>query len=175
MIDPTLFVILALVALLLTFTFVHRAGKLARAREAIPRTCAHCKHFDLEEGQAVMGKFPIFRQAAQWIPPSEMGRRVVEERERNCRACEGRGEVHLPQDRDLPVDERRLQDCLRCDGSGKQVDELFSDPSAPATSAWENFGACMLDEVVVDGADTASLRAKRRKDLTDCFELRDDV
>ena len=177
-------VALAIVALFALGAYLnHRINAHARKRAAailapapIPRTCANCKHFDLEEGQASMGKFPIFLQAAAHIPPSEMGRSVVEEVTRDCRACEGTGKEPTPaaaEHRGPPP----LQDCARCGGTGKQTDELFSKPSASAKSKWQDFGACMRDQVVVDGADTVELRLARlnasyhRHIAIDCFEL----
>jgi hypothetical protein len=113
------------------------------------RTCAGCKHFDQEEGQAAMKQFPIFVQAAQHIPPAEMGRTVVSTTERDCRACEGKGKVPRPPGPGVG----ELHDCTRCEGTGKQTDEQFSKPCAPAKADWSQFGACMQDEVVVWGGD----------------------
>ncbi len=158
-----------------------RARRKAARLAAIERTCSNCRHFDLEEGQAAMDKFPIWRQAAQWIPPSELGRRVVDEVERPCRACDGTGNVRLPHDVRVGT-EVQTQPCVPCEGTGKQKDEVFSKPSAGATSAWENYGACLRDEVVVDGADTVQIRFSRRANematgeaAVDCFEHREDA
>lgn len=172
MTDPTTLLLAAAVGLLLVFIGVFlavRRTQRVRQLAAIPRTCSTCKHFDLAEGQAIMKKYPIFMEASRWVPPSEMGRSVTDELERDCRECDGTGKVD-PGGRPAPTVGERIV-CVRCDGTGKQRDELFSPPSAPVTSSWDNYGACLRDEAVVDGADTVQLRlARRETGEGDCWE-----
>ena len=146
---------------------------------AIPRTCANCAHFDLEEGQATMKRFPLFLKAAAWVPPSEMGRQVVGHERRPCRACT---DGLVP----VPGTTGETQACSRCDGTGQQEDEVFSAPSADVTSTWDQFGACRFDSVLVDGGDREETRRARRLQVLeeagvapdpngdqDCFVLSD--
>lgn len=37
-----------------------------------PPTCANCKHWDQEEGQAAIAQNPVFRQAAAFLSPAMM-------------------------------------------------------------------------------------------------------
>lgn len=48
---------------------------LWRRTKKRPRVCGNCAHFDLEEGQAAIAHFPVFRQYAQHVPPKRSGER----------------------------------------------------------------------------------------------------
>lgn len=41
-----------------------------------PPTCANCKHWDQEEGQAAIAQNPVFRQAAAFLSPAMMTARA---------------------------------------------------------------------------------------------------
>ena len=41
-----------------------------------PPTCANCKHWDQEEGQAAIAQNPVFRQAAAFLSPAQMTARA---------------------------------------------------------------------------------------------------
>lgn len=56
-----------------------------------PRTCGHCRHYDFEEGQAAMNRYPIFKAAAAVVPPSEMGAIVEYDEDGNKKPQKGTG------------------------------------------------------------------------------------
>lgn len=147
------------------------AVALVRHRRALrdaPRRCRDCARFDLAGGQLLMDRYPQFRQAAAWVPPSEMGRRVAERRSERCPKCSGTGVVGTHE-----------APCLTCGGDGMVVEEVLSPPSAALTSRWEDFGLCNLesDPAVLDGnqvrADRDADRAKKgRASEPDCWTRR---
>lgn len=111
--------------------------------------CSSCKHFDLEEGQAVIAQFPAFLSVASLISPAQIGRHVVREYDRPCRLCDGKGKVLLGGAPDLA-------DCRGCEGAGKVLEQELSAPAAPLKAKWGDCGACMKDSVVVWGGDKRS-------------------
>ena len=110
------------------------------------QVCANCKNFDLAEGQAVIKQFPAFMQVAGLISPAQIGRKVVRDFERDCRLCNGKGQVLLGGRSDLVA-------CVGCGGTGKIQDQELSAPGAPMKATWAECGACLKDSVVVWGGD----------------------
>lgn len=86
---------LALAAAIVVFTLLlARVLKRAAADVSAPviSRCGNCKHWDLEEGQAVMRTHSVFMQAASVLAPAQMGRQVKSEK-KTCPTCEGEGRV----------------------------------------------------------------------------------
>ena len=56
--------------------------KLLKQRQAKPRTCAECTHWDLLSGQKALHSSPTFRQVMQHVSPNqEFGEKVFAERD----------------------------------------------------------------------------------------------
>jgi hypothetical protein len=53
-----------------------RAKARIEALKALPRKCANCKHFDLEEGQAALSQ-GVFRELMRHVPPAQMANRTL--------------------------------------------------------------------------------------------------
>lgn len=121
----------------------------APAELAQARTCSYCKHFDLEEGQAVLAQHPAFLRAAAVVSPAQIGRRVEREYERDCKLCDGRGKTLLAV-------HGQLDACRGCGGTGKVLEQELSPPAAPQKAQWNQCGACLKDGVIVWSGDTKS-------------------
>ena len=121
--------------------------------------CGNCKHWDLEEGQAVMASQPHFMMAARVVPPAEMGRRATNIGKKPCTECDG-GEIHTGRYRtDIhPIGEVIIK-CEVCDGTGEVDLQEMSAPSAPYKASWGQFGACGNEKCVdADGAGACTWR-----------------
>lgn len=124
-----------------------------------PRICGNCTHWDREEGQAIIRANPIFRAAAQQLPPAEMGRTAIRRNVRKCEACGGLGSVGTGRFRQVkgvadPVEERAT--CPECDGRRELSDDELGPPSAPYRAKWDDFGACMHPDPRVENSCTWS-------------------
>ena len=136
-------VILCLV-LVLPAVFGIRLVRSARsARSAAPTHCGNCKHFDLEEGQAVMRQHKPFLAAAAVLAPAEMGKTIQYE-ELEC-SEEGCGKAHP------------IQDCLVCRGNGTVNKRIGPAPTGVAAKVkWADFGACLENNDIRHSSDSCS-------------------
>ncbi len=126
------------------------------------RRCEGCKHFDPEEGQALLQHNRIFWAAAQVMPPAEMGRHNIRRNVRKCPDCEagyvrtGRYHKRPEPTAEAKELERRhghvgfvaqpqevIEQCTTCHGLGELSDDELSAPAAPYRTKWEDFGACL--------------------------------
>ena len=103
-------------------------GRELFAGDAAPepaKLCRNCKHFDLEEGQAVLRKSEhgAFMHAAALLKPAEMGLKVLHD---------DNGEM-LIDDAGVPIREK---------------------PSLPMKTGWDQAGACLKDEMIIFDIDT---------------------
>lgn len=120
-------VILALISVVLV-----AAGILiARWVRREPKMCGTCAHFDAEEGQAVIDKFPMFKAAAQHISPSQMG---VPVEYAPCDDCDGSGKK--------PDESEDNNECYQCGGTGEvKIDKVL--PPGAEKVKWSDYGACL--------------------------------
>lgn len=128
-----------------------------------PHICAHCRHFDLEEGQAVIARFPSFMKAAAALPPQQMGRKILRYDKHACDVCEAVADVDNPGDF---VPSPTTAACHVCRGNGYIEQPVFEPTNLPAKTRWQDFGACSVKETVLWSGDTCEqfqlvqLRAK---------------
>lgn len=116
--------------------------------EPVEPTCGNCKHWDLEEGQAVIRAHPHFMQAARYVAPAEMGRVARPGPTVPCRDCGGQGKLGTMRYRDgVEI----TTDCSVCGGKGTIETQVLSEPSAPYKARWDQFGACLNSKAAPDG------------------------
>jgi len=123
----------------------HAHSLLVVQTAPVKRLCRDCKHFDLEEGQAVIASFPSFQRVTQAVPPAQIARKVEREFTRTCRMCDGSKVVNAGTERE--------RECQGCDGTGEVLEQELSAPGAPAKAKWDQMGACLKEQVVLWGGD----------------------
>ncbi len=160
--DILLVVIAAVFVLgVLAITLAKRVPRVLAPPAApdVPPACRACKHFDLEEGQAVLRNHPHFLQAAQYVSPAEMGRVAKAGPPVPCKDCGGQGKLGTGRYTQAPTGavpwpqdaEEIMDSCAACDGVGTIETQEMSPPSAPYKAEWSEFGACLSSAASDDG------------------------
>ncbi len=133
----------------------------------LKRICANCQHFDLEEGQAAMARFPSFLRAAAALGPSQMGRKILRYDKHACDVCGATkralltsqlfdvtsvGTINGALDAVAFEPSDKTPYCHVCKGLGYIEQPVFEPTNLPAKARWEEFGACNeLEQAVWQG------------------------